>query len=341
MTFSVKIGSILLLLWLIFAWKSMSSIDCSETALSNTGDVWRFLILRVVRGVLDLAIPEATIQLVAFDVLSLLFFKLERISFEISSDCVFITASCIAQAEFRDWELTTVFIATAFFDGDFSQLMLSVISLTLLWVVVERFLNGNLKFNLTWNSEFWPFFLSLYSWCRIVLTWITSFLLSFRCVTIFFLQFQSFSLVPSIFWYDLFARDFLLYSLLLSLWSSFSLFVSFKHFSAFLCLSFSFSVSSLFSLFSSVHCFFLSAFVKGFPSFGLPISLPLLPLFSFEEVNCYIASLCLQTCDNWCEPSWLPIQKSEPSCQSYRNFEKFLFAVTFLSYQNFWNWLTA
>ena len=81
MTFSVKIGSILLLLWLIFAWKSMSSIDCSETALSNTGDVWRFLILRVVRGVLDLAIPEATIQLVAFDVLSLLFFKLERISF--------------------------------------------------------------------------------------------------------------------------------------------------------------------------------------------------------------------------------------------------------------------
>ena len=46
----------------------MSSIDCSETALSNEGGVWRFLILRVVRGVLDLAIPEATIRLVAFDV---------------------------------------------------------------------------------------------------------------------------------------------------------------------------------------------------------------------------------------------------------------------------------
>ena len=112
----------------------MSSIDSSETALSNEGDVWRFLILHVVRGVLDLAIPEATIHLVAFDVLSLLFFKLERIRFRISSDCEFITASCIARAEFRDWELTTVLIATAFFDGDFSQLMLSVISLTLLRV---------------------------------------------------------------------------------------------------------------------------------------------------------------------------------------------------------------
>ena len=110
----------------------MSSIDCSETALSNEGDVWRFLILHVVRGVLDLAILEATICLVAFDVLSLLFFKLERISFGISSDCEFITASCIAQEEFGDWELTTVLIATAFFDGDFSQLVLSVISVTLL-----------------------------------------------------------------------------------------------------------------------------------------------------------------------------------------------------------------
>ena len=127
----------------------MSLIDCSETALSNEGDAWRFLILRVVRGVLDLAIPEATICLVAFDVLSLLFFKLERISFGISSDCEFITASSIAGAEFREWELTTVLIATAFFDGHFSQLMLSVISLTLLQVIVERFLNGNLKFNLT------------------------------------------------------------------------------------------------------------------------------------------------------------------------------------------------
>ena len=127
----------------------MCSIDCSETALSNTGDIWRFLILRVVRGVLNLAIPEGTIHLVTFDVLSLLFFKLERISFGISSDCEFITASCIARAEFGDWELTIVLIATAFFDSDFSQLMLSVISLTLLQVVVERFLNDNLKFNLT------------------------------------------------------------------------------------------------------------------------------------------------------------------------------------------------
>ena len=89
----------------------------------------------------------------------LLYFKLERISFGISSDCEFITASCIVRAEFRDWELITVFITTAFFDGDFSQLMLSVISLTLLRVVVERFLNGNLKFNMTWNGEFWLFFL--------------------------------------------------------------------------------------------------------------------------------------------------------------------------------------
>ena len=110
----------------------MSSIECSETALSNEEDVWRFLILHVVSGVLDLAIPEATIRHVAFDVLSLLFFKLERISFGISSDCEFITASCIARAEFGDWELTTVLIATAFFDGDFSQLVLSVISVTLL-----------------------------------------------------------------------------------------------------------------------------------------------------------------------------------------------------------------
>ena len=84
------------------------------------------------QGSTGLAILEATIHLVAFDALSLLFFKLERISFGISSDCEFITASCIAQAEFGDWELTTVLIATAFFDGDFSQLMLLVIFLTLL-----------------------------------------------------------------------------------------------------------------------------------------------------------------------------------------------------------------
>ena len=125
----------------------MSSIDCSETALSNEGGVWRFLILRVVRGVLDLAILEATIRLVAFHALSFLFFKLERTSF--SSDCEFMTAFCIAQTEFGDWELTIALIATAFFDCDFSQLMLSVISLTLLQVVIERFLNGNLNFNLT------------------------------------------------------------------------------------------------------------------------------------------------------------------------------------------------
>ena len=139
----------------------MSSIDCSETALSNERDVWRFLILRVVRGVLDLAILEATIHRVAFDVISLLFFKLERISFRISSDYEFITASYITRTEFGDWELTTALIATAFFHGDFSQLMLSVISLTLWRVVVERFLNGNVKFSLTWNGEFWLFFLSL------------------------------------------------------------------------------------------------------------------------------------------------------------------------------------
>ena len=117
----------------------------------------------------------------------LLFYKLERISFGISSDCEFITASCIAWAEFRDWELTTVLIATAFFVSDFNQLMLSVISITLMRVIAERFLNGNLKFNLTWNGEFWLFFISilLYSWWRIVLAWISSFLLSFRCPYLF------------------------------------------------------------------------------------------------------------------------------------------------------------
>ena len=83
------------------------------------------------------------------NVLSLLFFKLERISSGISSDGEFITASYIARAEFRHRELTTVLIATAFVVGDFSQLMLSVISITSMQVVVERFLNGNLKFNLT------------------------------------------------------------------------------------------------------------------------------------------------------------------------------------------------
>ena len=120
----------------------VSDSSCSQgsTGFSNTGSNY---------------------TLVAFDVLSLLFFKLERISFGISSDCEFITASCIAGVEFRDWELTTVLIAIAFFDSDFSQLMLSVISLTLLQVVVERFLNGKLKFNLTSNSEFWLFFLFL------------------------------------------------------------------------------------------------------------------------------------------------------------------------------------
>ena len=179
----------MLLLCLIFARKSMSSIDCSETALSNKGDVWRFLILHVVREVLDLATPEATICLVAFDVLSLLFFKLEKISFGISYDYEFITASCIAPAEFGDWELTTAFIATAFFDGDFSQLMLSVISLILLWVVVERFLHGNLKFWFDlkrWILALLYLSVLLCSWSRIALTWITSFPLSFRCVLISF-----------------------------------------------------------------------------------------------------------------------------------------------------------
>ena len=120
----------------------VSDSSCSQgsTGFSNTGSNY---------------------TIVAFDVLSLLFFKLERITFGISSDCEFITASCIAGVEFRDWELTTVLIAIAFFDSDFSQLMLSVISPTLLQVVVERFLNGKLKFNLTSNSEFWLFFLFL------------------------------------------------------------------------------------------------------------------------------------------------------------------------------------
>ena len=36
----------------------------------------------------------------------------------------------------------------------------------------------------------------------------------------------------------------------------------------------------------SLSIILLSAFVKGFSNFGLPISLPFLPLFSYEEVNC-------------------------------------------------------
>ena len=84
------------------------------------------------------------------------------------------------------------------------------------------------------------------------------------------LQFQSFSLVPSTFLCDLFARDFLLYFLFPSLWSLFSLFASFEHFSAFLCLSFSFSVSSLFSLFFCLHRFFFLRSSKGFPILVYP-----------------------------------------------------------------------
>ena len=125
----------------------VSDSSCSQgsTGFSNTGSNY---------------------TLVAFDVLSLLFFKLERISFGISSDCEFITASCIARAEFRDWELTTVLIATAFFDSDFSQLMLSVISLTLLQVVVERFLSGNSQ-SLIWSEM--VNFGSFFSLCTAVL----------------------------------------------------------------------------------------------------------------------------------------------------------------------------
>ena len=324
MTFSVKIGSILSLLCLIFAWKSMSSIDFSETALSNERDVWRFLILRVVRGVLDLAILEATIRLVAFDVISLLFFKLERISFGISSDYEFITASYITRTEFGDWELTTVLIATAFFHGDFSQLMLSAISLTLLRVIVERFLNGNSKFNLTWNGEFWLFFLS------------------FSVSLSLCLRFQSFSLVPSTFWYDLFAWDFLLYSSFLSLWSSFSLFVSFERFSAFLCLSFSFSVSSLFSLFFCLHRFFFLRSSKGFPilvypflflfflCFPLKKSIVKLHHFVYKHVTIGVNQVGYQYKNQNLVVNHIKILKSV-----------FLLSLFYLSYWNFWNWPTV
>ena len=166
----------------------------------------------------------------------------------------------------------------------------------------------------------------LYFWRRVVVTWITSFPLSFQCVLI------------SLFAVSIFQSGtmyFLIWSVCMQLpfvlFVPFSLFVSFERFSAFIPLSFSFSVSSLFSLFFYLHHFFLSSFVKRFSNFGLPISLLLLPLFTFEEVDCYVASICLQTCNNWCKPSWLPIQNSEPSCQSYKNFERFLFAATFLS----------
>ena len=85
-----------------------------------------------------------------------------------------------------------------------------------------------------------------------------------------------------------------------------------------------------FLCFSLSIAFFFLCSSKGFPTLE-NISLTLLPLFFFEEVDCYVASLCLQTCNNWCKPGWLPIQNLEPSCQSYQNFEKFLFAITFLS----------
>ena len=83
----------------------------------------------------------------------------------------------------------------------------------------------------------------LYSWCRIVLPWITSFLLFFQCVRISLFAGSIFQSGAKYYLIWCVCMDFLLYSLFISLWSPFSLFVSFERFSAFLCLFVFFSSS--------------------------------------------------------------------------------------------------
>ena len=86
----------------------------------------------------------------------------------------------------------------------------------------------------------------------------------------------------------------------------------------------------------SLSIIFFSAFMKAFSNFSLPISLPLLPLFSFEEVNYSVASLSLQTCGNWCEPSWLPIQNQNQVVNHIEILKSFfLLSAFYLSHQNF------
>ena len=306
---------------------------------------WFFYWILSSSRVLDLAILEATTRLVAFDVLSLFILKLERISFGISSDCEFITAPCIARAEFLRLGIDNCSYCNCFFWRRFQPI--NVVSDFSNFVASRSWKISQWHFKVWFDMKRWILALLslsvlLYSWCRIVLTWITSFPLSFWCdlIALFAVSiFQSGT------------KYFLIWSVCKGL--PFVFFVPFPLvFFFFICYFWAFFRFSLFVLFFFSFIlvffvflspsFFFSAFVKAFSSFGLPISLPLLPLFSFEEVNCSVASLCLQTCGNWCEPSWLPIQKSEPSCNHIEILKSFfLLSAFYLSHQNFWNWPTV
>ena len=71
----------------------------------------------------------------------------------------------------------------------------------------------------------------------------------------------------------MFTQDFVLYYLSHSLWSSFSLFVSFEHFSAFLCLSFSFfSFNLVFFVFLSPWFFSFYVCQRVFQSWSTHFS---------------------------------------------------------------------
>ena len=185
-------------------------------------------------------------------------------------------------------------------------------------------------------------YLLLYSWCRIVLTWITSFPLSFRCVLISFLRFRSFSLVPSTFLYKLFARDYLLYSLFHSLCFSFSLFVSFECFLAFLCLFFSFSVLSLFSLFFFLYRFFFCVRQRVLQFWSTH--------FSSSSSFVFLWRSRLLSCITLFTSMWQLVRTKLATNTIIRTklsiiskFWKVSLCCHFfyLPYQNFWNWPTV
>ena len=84
------------------------------------------------------------------------------------------------------------------------------------------------------------------------------------------LQFQSFSLVPSTFLCDLFARDFLLYFLFPSLWSLFSYLLVLNIFQLFFVYPFLFQFHPCFLCFSISIIFFFLHSSKGFPILVYP-----------------------------------------------------------------------
>ena len=142
-------------------------------------------------------------------------------------------------------------------------------------------------YNLIWpEMENFGSSVLLYSWCRIGLTWITSFLLSFWCVLIslFVVLIFQFGTKYFLIWCLHRTSFYIIYPILFGLLFLYLLVLNI--FQLFFVYPFLFSVSTWFSLCFSLHDFFLSMFVKGFSNLGLPISLPLLPLFSFEKVNC-------------------------------------------------------